>query len=642
MNLQTTVDIKKPLLWLAWCSALLGGLPLWPHLQRPVQLLLPLALFAGIWAERRGRVLLGGYWGTLAVVLVFLFYALQIRITYLVDPMINMLALMLAVRVAGEKNPRNLLQLYMLAIFTLAASTLISLEMSFIVYLLLVVFVVTVSLVLLAFYTHDQHLVLKKGQLRSILSWSLLLPVVSLLLMVLFFFVLPRTRSPLMHFLNPGGEASAGLSESVAPGSVAGNAGNPAVAFRAEGPELDPAELYWRAIVLNTLEGSVWRRRAVPAESPGRVTQGQQVELKVLPEGWRQNFLVTLDKPLSVDRHRVEVGDDLVYSFRRTPRHRFEYRLVVQLSDRLPSRGPADMSSYLQVPEPLDPRVVRLAQQIRSAGSGGVARIAELQRFFSGQELSYSTRDLPVTDNPVGNFLFESRTGYCEHFASSFAMVLRLAGVPSRLVGGYYGGVYNRLGGYTLVTESMAHVWVEAFVPGEGWLRIDPSQYAVNVESTLRDFSRHRIPNWRELMDSVEHFWAQAVLNFYLEQQLETVFSAQRNIRSLRHQFRWQELFLILGGVALLALSVWLWRRPRLTAQQRLIRRLRDKVARCYGEEWGRETLGLQEVARGTRDPAVAEFARLYQEAIYGDRPLDPERRVRLRQLLDKVGDFRR
>ena len=137
MNSQTTVDIRRPLLLLAWLSALLGGIPLWPHLQLPVQVLLPLALVAGIWAERRGRVLLGGYWGSVIVVLVFLAYALQVRITYLVDP-----------------------------VTSLAVSS---------------------------------------GQLRTVFNWSLLLPVVSLVLMVLFFLILPRTQSPLMHFLNPGG-----------------------------------------------------------------------------------------------------------------------------------------------------------------------------------------------------------------------------------------------------------------------------------------------------------------------------------------------------------------------------------------------------------------------------------------------------
>jgi len=642
MNSQITLDIKKPLLGLAWCSALLGGLPLWPHLQRPVQVLLPLALAAGIWTERRGRVLLGGYWGTLVVVLVFLFYALQIRITYLVDPMINMLALMLAVRVAGEKSPRNLLQLYMLAIFTLAASTLISLEISFVIYLFLLIFTVTISLVLLAYYTHDQSLVVRPSQLRSLLSWSLLLPSVSLLLMLVFFFVLPRTQSPLMHFLNPGGQASSGMSESVAPGSVAGTAGNPAVAFRAEGPELDPADLYWRAIVLNTLDGNVWRRGKVPDESPGRIAGGDRVALQILPEGWRQNYLVTLDKPVSVDRRRVTVSDDLVFGFRRTPRHRFEYQVESQLSDRLPSRGPDDVNAYLQVPEISDRRVLELAGQIRAAGTDTAARIAALQTFFGRQGLSYSTQNLPVTENPVGNFLFESRAGYCEHFASSFALVLRLSGVPSRLVGGYYGGVYNRLGGYTLVTESMAHVWVEALVPGRGWLRIDPSQYAINVATSLRDFSRHQVQGWRGMMDSLDHFWSRAVLNFYLEQQVESFNTVRRNVRGLRRQFAWQELVMILGGVTLLAAGGWFWQRPRLSMQQRLVGRLREKAARCYGEEWGRDTLGLQELASGTRDPAIAEFARLYQEAVFRERPLAPARIVRLQQLLGKVGDFRR
>ena len=638
MNSQTTVDIRRPLLLLAWLSALLGGIPLWPHLQLPVQVLLPLALVAGIWAERRGRVLLGGYWGSVIVVLVFLAYALQVRITYLVDPVINMLALMLAVRVAGEKSPRNLLQLYLLAIFSLAASTLISLEMSFIVFLLALVFTVTVSLVLLAFYTHDTSLAVSSGQLRTVFNWSLLLPVVSLVLMVLFFLILPRTQSPLMHFLNPGGQASTGFSETVAPGSVAGTAGNDSVACRAVGPEMDPADIYWRAIVLNTVEENVWRRGSVPEESPGRVEGVRSVVFKILPEGWRQNYLVTLDKPVYVDRRRLEVSGDMVYRFRWQPRHRFEYQVNAELSDILPSAGPRDTAPYLQVPDTLDPRVTALARQVAEAGSESTARIESLQAFFRGQRLSYSTRDLPVTTNAAATFLFESRTGYCEHFASSFALVLRLAGVPARLVGGYYGGVYNELGGYTLVTESMAHVWVEAFVAGEGWLRIDPSQYAVNATTTLRDFSRHRIPTWRGMVDSVEHFWSRAVLNFYLEQQIEAFRSAQDNVRSLRRETDWRQIAVLLLGMTLIAVTVWWWRRPHLTGEQKLVKQLRERVGRCYVEEWGGETLGLEELAAGTGEPAVQEFARCYQGVVFRDRSLGARELQDLRQLVRKVG----
>jgi len=641
MSSQTTVDIKRPLLRLAWFSALMGGGPLWPHLQRPVQVLLPLALLAGIWAERRGRVLLGGYWGTLVVVLVFLFYALQVRISYLVEPVVNMLALMLAVRLAGEKSARNLLQLYLLAIFSLAASTLISLEMSFIVYLLLLVTSVTISLVLLAYYTHDASLAVTRQELRTVLRWSLLLPAVSLVLMLFFFVILPRTESPLMHFLNPGGESSSGFNESVAPGSVAGNAGNPAVAFRAEGPEMDPNDLYWRGIVLNTVDESVWRRGGVPQERPGAIAARQQVTVRILPEGWRQRFLVTLDKPLEVERERLRVDPDLVYSFRRPPRHRFEYQVEAAISDLLPSPGPQDMSPYLRVGGGVDERVAALAARIRAEARENRARVEVLKEFFRAQGLAYSTQSIPVTDNPVGEFLFDSRTGYCEHFASAFATVLRLAGVPSRLVGGYYGGVYNELGGYTLVTESMAHVWVEAFIPGQGWLRVDPSQYAVNVASSLRDFSRHQIPFWRGAMDSLQHFWSRAVLNFYLEQQVETLQSMRRNVDGLRRQASWRETLPWLGGVLVLACGVWWWRRPRRSIEGRLVEGLRRSVARCYGEAWGDASRGLEELADGTGDPAVRAFAELYQGVVFRDGRLSREQQRRLRRLVGRVGRFR-
>src|SRR6185369_3467324 len=136
---------------------------------------------------------------------------------------------------------------------------------------------------------------------------------------------------------------------------------------------------------------------------------------------------------------------------------------------------------YLQLPDRLPSRVMSLVSEIVRTGKDDQARVEFLESYFRNGGYRYSTKDLATGDRALEQFLFEKKQGHCEFFASSFALLLRAAGVPCRLVGGYLGGEYNELGGYYLITNDKAHVWVEAFIEGSGWMRIDPSSFAANA-----------------------------------------------------------------------------------------------------------------------------------------------------------------
>ena len=129
---------------------------------------------------------------------------------------------------------------------------------------------------------------------------------------------------------------------------------------------------------------------------------------------------------------------------------------------------------YLQLPK-LDPRVATLAQQI-SGGSQAPLRQAGLIEQHLRERFGY-TLDLPDTkvDDPLAHFLFERREGHCEYFASAMTVMLRTLGIPARLVNGFLGGIYNPLSGEQVVRSSDAHSWVEAYIPGHGWLTFDPT-----------------------------------------------------------------------------------------------------------------------------------------------------------------------
>ncbi len=633
------VPIKSPLRILAYLAALAGVAPLYPYLDPVAMLVFPGALAAGLLCDHRGRYPLRGAGATVVSLALFFVYLLQIRLDNLIGPVGNLLVLLLAVRLVSEKSGRHFLQIYLLAIFALAGSTLHTLGLAFLPCLFILVTLVAVSLVLLSFFTIDPELSLPAGELRRILGFSLVLPAVSLVLMVFFFFILPRTQTPLWNFLNPRQEAQIGFSDKVSPGSFAAIAGEKSLAFRVETEELATEDLYWRGIVLNRVEGSTWSRDPnLPVEAV-LPQGGRRVAQTVFPEPGKSEYLFALDLPVSIELARVSGSPDQVFRSRRALERRLQYRAESLTGGSLVGKGPRDRAFYLQVSPELSPRVVALAERIKREGTGDSERVGLLENFFVTQGVRYSNSDLPRPEDPVDDFLFEGRAGYCEHFASSFALVLRLAGVPSRLVGGFYGGEYNELGGYYLVTDDMAHVWVEVWLEGRGWVRRDPSTLAINAGSLLGGRGSS-LGAWRRLSDAVLHHWNRAVINYDLEQQIEVFRETGRRLKGVKapevdgKKLVWAAGLVLLFLVAVAGLRGW---RPSST-EERLLRRFLREVARRYGLETIPADRGLSELAEQVDDPACREFARIYGGAVFRDRRPSREEMSRLRELVREVG----
>lgn len=621
---------------LAYVVAILGVAPLYLHLAWPAQLLLAGALAAGIAGDRRGRPLLPATATTLLGLALLVWYGAQISRSNLVTPVINILAALLAVRLLSEKSPRNLLQLFLLAIFALAASSLLSLSVAFFVFLVPVVATVTVGLVLLCFEQHDPALRLASPAARRLLGVSLLLPAGSLLLMLFFFVILPRTQHPFWNFLNASGEAVSGFSDTVEPGSVTTLAALRKPAFRIQGPELPQQLLYWRGIVLNRINGHAWHRVPPPERQPERVAGRDAVLLTYYPEPRRARYLPLLDAPLAVGGIRVRRDNDQIYTAQVPLDRRLEYSGRSAPGASRLAAADLDLAFYLQTPATVAPQLRAIAEQIRRDAPTAAERIDRLEAFFLAQELQYRLSDLPQGDDPLVAFLLVERSGYCELFASSFALLLRLAEVPARLVGGYLGGSYNPLGGYYLVNEAAAHVWVEALVDGE-WRRLDPTRLATNAATPFSAAGgSDSIGAWAQLGDTVDYYWNRAVITYDFERQFEMTRATGEQLRSLQWgaSLARERLGLVGGGVLLIGAGWLLWRRSRISAEERLLRAYLKAVQRRYGLAELPVSLPLQQLAEQVDDPLCREFARIYGAAIYRGRRLTAAERGRLRGLL--------
>lgn len=618
---------------LTYCIALLGYAPLSPYLETVPRFILPAALAGGLFADRKGLRLRDPI-PTIVSILFFVFYIARFSRENLVGPAVNLLIVLLAVRLISEKKTRHYLQIFALSLFSLAGSSLFTLDILFLVYLVLLLVLIAVALVILTFHAADSNLTISRGGMKTLLSVAFLMPAGALPLMCVFFIILPRTQYPLWNFLNVAGSTVAGFSEKVQPGAASSVGAVKTPVFRVGCRQLPKEQLYWRGVVLNKPVSNTWVREEVPAGESGYiVARAGAVHQTIYPESGRAGYLFALNVPIGVSGIRASMSGDLVLKTATATRRRVKYEAESVPGGAIGTRKGIDRGYYLRLPRPLSPAMAAVARDIAERGKNDSEKVELLKNFFRSRNIVYATSDLPVSTDPLDEFLFVKKRGNCEFFASTFAVLLRSAGVPARLVGGYYGGEYNQLGGYYLVTEDMAHVWVEAYLTGSGWMMIDPSALSANfLTSETRDTGTgYRL---RMYLDSCNYYWNVAVIAYDLEKQFQLVNNI--NFRMKRISFPVHPgRALLLGGCLLLSifLVIRAVRVERVSREERILRRFLRLVKKKHAFSVLPAT-GLHELAALSNDPRIAQFVAIYGGAVYRDKKLTIDEYRLLRELL--------
>ena len=632
------VRTKRLLDLLSGIVALLSMGPILVYLDRPLLLVALLAIPAGFWCDRREHYPLPTWFATLVALCGMAFYAMQITRADVAIPAVHAMVVLLTVRLLTPKEGRNYLQIFVLVLFILAGSSLIHLEIGFIVYLVLLVFGVTLGLVLLTVYVTDKNFVMTRPDLKKLIKVGLIIPAVSLMLMMFFFVVLPRTQYPLWNFLNPSAKRVGGLAETVQPGSFAKSSGIKELSFRAEGPELAPEDRYWRALVLNQSQQGRWVRAEPPRESFATIEGPTPITFMIYPEPRNNRYLMTLDRPTVVAEVRHEQTVDQMYIAHRPLDRRIRFEVKASPGARLQVSGDVDHDFYLQPPVAVSPRMRRVAASIRDKSEGVTVRINALADFFHDQNLSYALDDLPSGSDPIDSFLFEEKRGYCEFFASAYITLARLAGIPARLVGGYYGGEYNAMGGYFLVNEEAAHVWVEVLNGDNSWQRVDPSQWAINAATTLGVRDRGQLNTLLQLIDSLNYHWVQAVVVFDLEQQISLFREAGNNLLNLRlvrvPEGWWKIAGGVFVGIVMVAGTLSLRRKSK---EERLLEDFHTRIRRRYGPAVLSPGSSLAEIGEQLDNDVCRQFARIYYGAVFRDRVLTSQELTELKLLLKQI-----
>ncbi len=358
--------------------------------------------------------------------------------------------------------------------------------------------------------------------------------VMALPVALILFFLFPRLAQPLWGLPEEAMDGRTGLSDSMSPGSISELFLDHSPAFRVEfeGPPPPPQMRYWRGPVLWRFDGNTWQRAFFSdqrlSEPPLETEASIRYRMQLEPH--ERRWLLAMDHPVSstFPESRITVDHHLIS---RRPVTTLSQYDVVSTPDALISPVLTDVqrNMALHLPQERNPRTRALAEELRQQYADDQALINAVLRWFNEEPFYYSLSVTPLGRHGADEFLFDLRTGYCEYYASAFAILMRSAGIPARVVTGYQGGFWSESGQYLLVRQSDAHAWNEVWLEGQGWVRVDPT--AAVAPDRIREGSRSVVESGRALRDAgwlmnlrnqydrVQHLWNRWVLGFDAERQ---------------------------------------------------------------------------------------------------------------------------
>jgi len=480
---------SRALLWPAAGFALLltvqwDRLPLWLAATCIV-----LALWR--WLAQSGRVGLPGRWIRAGIMLVLTaLYVVTVDRKFTVDTAASFFVLSVGLKWLETRSVRDFYVLFFILVYLATVNFLFHQEI-----LWSLVNLAAIGLLLMGLQVvnaPDLPAGMKSGWRRLGRMLLQVLPVV-----ILLFVFFPR-MAPLWSVPLVSSQARTGISDSMRPGDISDLAQSSERAFRVTFGGRMPAypDRYWRGLVLDYLDGETWRQgRLAPAQASGRVALDGGIgdlapdQYEVLLEPTDQRWAFALERSRPVSDNVLEVDEDL-FRFRRPADTAVRYRLGREEPESLrrAELAPFERRRNLQLPQEGNPRSRELARELADSHDDAEVVRALLSRFRQ-QEYFYTLRPPVMPDNGIDTLLFDARRGFCAHYAGATTFVLRAAGIPARVVVGYQGGDPGAGGEYLIVRQYDAHAWVEAWLDGRGWVRIDPTAAIApeRIESGLRD-----------------------------------------------------------------------------------------------------------------------------------------------------------
>ncbi len=590
---------------------------------------------------------------------------LTISINDPIPRLLDISTILLTIKWLEREKTRDYLQILALSLFMFVGFALYTLNIVFFIILAICFLTGTLTLMLLTIFDEnspDELLELKIVQSCFIESLGLLVCAVPAT--AIFFIILPRTDMPILDFLNGHHRAQSGFSDKVNLGDVSTIQENETVILRARvTPGIPEANMYWRGIVFDSFDGKKWIvSNLEPVKGPLKTPNiKDKITQEVILEPYGEPYIFCLDIPLYVKiRKSTALFDPNRHIFLlKNPVMERSYYKCISTRAHL-SSVVKDFNRYLQLPSELPDALYDIVKRLKV--DKNPEKTARKISHWLQNSFAYTLSTLPVTEKPLEDFLFKTRKGNCEYFASALGVMLRMVGIPSRLVAGYRGAQYQPIGNYYVVLQNDAHVWVEAFINGKGWIRLDPTP-GISLSKRVKR-ARSLFFRLRLYMDFINFYWNQLVILYDLNRQISLLRQVRRNIekwmnlsvklgniRSWRISFNTEEslkswliticfvcaaLFTVLG-------FVFLKKAHKKSSEEKLYKKFIKKLSR-YGVDTKQASETLEEFALKIEKSLpkdvsyrVSKFIGLYNDCIYGKNGLTPKKRQELERIINEL-----
>ena len=606
-----------------------------PHAERLPWWLAALAAVLAAWRAylAHARLRLPSRWLLLLVVItatlgVYFHY----RTIFGRDAGVALLVAMLGLKLLETRTLRDAMLLIFLGYFLVITNFFYSQTILTALYMLACVWMITAVMV-------DLHYARAEPPFRAQLRAAGALLAKSAPLMLVLFLLFPRVPGPLWGIPRDAFAGVSGLSDTMTPGSLSELTLSDAVAFRVKfaSPIPETRHLYWRGPVMWDFDGRSWTVPRFLYGTPKFMPGSKPINYEVTLEPHNRRWLFALELPGKVPPRTQASSDYQLYALEPVIG-----RIRYEMTSYLESGYGAEEGRYairraLALPEGFNPRALELARALRAKFSDDRALVDEVLGMFRNQNFFYTLTPPLLGEHSVDEFLFDKKSGFCEAYASSFAVLMRAAGIPARIVTGYQGGEVNQLGDYLIVRQAYAHAWTEVWLKDRGWMRVDPTAAVspLRVESGISaavpltdplpllmrsdfEFLRQMLLTW----DLMANTWNQWVLGYTPERQRQ--FLAKVGIDDAT----WQTLAAILlcaTGLIVAVLVVLTLRQlrtrvhdPVKVAYLRYCNKLRRKGLPRDPSEGPVDYANRLERLRPDLSPAIATITGLYISLRYG------------------------
>jgi len=449
------------------------------------------------------------------------------------DAGISLLVMLTGMKYLETRNRRDYYITSYISMFLLLTNFLFT--QSILTALYMIIAVIVFACTLIAYNDNDEVL---KTRERIRIAGTMVLQ--SLPLMLVLFVLFPRLPGPIWGLPRDAHAGLSGIDDEMSPGSVSRLTQSNAIAFRVqfEGSIPEQSLLYWRGPVLTQTDGVKWFPDKPAPFTTEIAVAGEPVKYTVTLEPTEHNWLYSLEIP-SQSAEGGKFTNDIQLKTLQPVSKRIRYEMTSYTDYKITTRDGTSLESALQLPYGYHSRAIALGKSWREQGLNNDQIVRTALRMFNEQEFYYTTTPPQMLQDVVDQFLFDARRGFCEHYAASFTILMRAAGIPARIVTGYQGGTVNPVDGYLVVRQRDAHAWTEVWLGGKGWTRVDPTaavaparvlqgienalpEGILDVPLGLQNYKAAR-DIWlrvRDTIDAANNRWNQWILSYDDRQQM--------------------------------------------------------------------------------------------------------------------------